>query len=74
MPRPLAAWAARRLLGIGVGGGVVVGVLLQQGEDELLSQVQGPLLALIEGDKVGGEGGVEHQIEGGGGLSQEAAA
>jgi len=52
----------------------VVGVLLEQGDDELLSQFQGALLALVEGDEIGGEGWVEHEVEGGGGLGQEAAA
>jgi hypothetical protein len=70
----MAAWAAGLLLGIGVGGGVVVGMLLEQGEDELLPQVQGALLALVEGDEVAGEVFVEHQVEGGGGLCEEAAA
>jgi hypothetical protein len=52
----------------------VVGVLLEQGDDELLAEFRGTLLALVEGDEVAGEGVVEHEVEGGGGLRQEAAA
>ena len=52
----------------------MAGVLLEQGEDQLLPQFQGPLLALVEGDEVAGEGFLEQEVEGSGGLRREAAA
>lgn len=70
----LAMRARRRLIGARIGVGVSIGVLLEQGEAELLSEVVGALLALGEGDEVVVGGLGEHEVEGGGGLGQEAAA
>jgi hypothetical protein len=58
---------------VGVGGGVGVGVLLEEGNGELLAEIVGALLALGEGDEVVVGGLREHEVESSAGLDQEAA-
>src|SRR5262245_28705390 len=69
---PLTARARRRLMRIGIGRGVVLGMLLQQSQEDLLAQFEGALFALIEGDEPLGEGLVEHQVKSSPGLLKEA--
>jgi hypothetical protein len=53
---------------------VRVGMLLDEPGGEVAAEVEGPQLALIEGHQVGLVVGVEHQVKGGGGVAEPAAA
>ncbi len=65
----------KHLLVLGRPGLVVgVGMLLDQPGGQVASQLAGAGLALIEGDQIGLVIGVEHQVKGGGGLGEPAAA
>jgi hypothetical protein len=71
---PLAAGTERWLLWVRIAGGIVLEVLLEEGNDELLSQLAGTLLALVEGDEIVGDWGIEQKVEGGPGLVEELLA
>jgi hypothetical protein len=55
---------------LGAGLGVGVGVLLEDPDGQVAAEFAGTLLALVEGDELVLRGGVEHQVEGGGGMGQ----
>jgi hypothetical protein len=58
----------------GAGLRVGVDVLLQQPGDQVPAQVDGPFLALVEGDELVLVFGVEHQVEGGAAVAEETLA
>jgi hypothetical protein len=57
-----------------VGGGVGVGVLLEQGAEERSAPFEGPLRALVEGDERVGVVGGEQEVEGRSRLAEELLA
>jgi hypothetical protein len=60
----VTAGAQRGAFRLRVGGRIGIGVLLEQGHEEVLAQLQSPLLALVESDERLGLVGGEHQVEG----------
>jgi hypothetical protein len=71
---PATSGAGRRA---GLGGAslaVRVDVLLDEPGGEVAAEVEGARLALVEGHQVGLVVGVEHQVEGGRGVAEPAAA
>jgi hypothetical protein len=57
-----------------LGTGVGVGVLLEHPDGEIATQLARPFFALLECDQLALMFGVEHQVKGGRGLREEAAA
>jgi hypothetical protein len=49
-------------------------VLGQDPGGQVAAELVGPVLALLEGLKLVLVGGIEHQVEGGGGVAEPAAA
>jgi hypothetical protein len=70
-----ATFGAERRAGLGGARlSVSVGVLLDEPGGEVSAEVVSTQLALVEGHQVGLVVGVEHQIKGGGGVAEPAAA
>jgi len=61
-------------LPVGAGLRVGVDVLLEEPGDQIPAQVDGPFLALIEGDELVLVFGVEHQVEGSAAVAEETLA
>ena len=57
-----------------IAGGIVLEVLPEESDDELLSQLAGALLALVEGDEIVGQLRIEQEVEGSTGLVEELLA